>query len=126
MVEIQNELWPEDQELFEKMKDNYISDDEKKFFETLHERQETQLAVAGDFYMLPEDNEERIGLMRCEYEEWILYVLENKKQIHVMNLSECLNVKLLDLGIDKNISIFQWLRAINYKGVRYDYNMDLM
>ena len=42
-----------------------------------------------------------------------------------MNLYEALNANLKEIGVlDRNITLFQWLRERDYKGVEYNHNFD--
>lgn len=45
--------------------------------------------------------------------------------IHVVNLSETLNINLNQIGIEQKIeTIWEWLRSINFHGVSYGHNYD--
>lgn len=44
-----------------------------------------------------------------------------------MNLSVALNSNLKQLGMcEKDVTLFEWLRANDYEGIRYDRNIDYL
>ena len=44
---------------------------------------------------------------------------------HVMSLSEALEINLLECGfVNRDVSLWEWLRERNYKGVEYNHNFD--
>ncbi len=120
-------MWKEDIALFHAMEGNYQSGREREFFETLKYREENVLSVSHDALLLEPDNEDRLYLIRCEYSEYMLGKEDVIEEQHYMNLSETLSANLKDVGLlDRDITLFQWLRERDYKGVRYDRNFDVM
>lgn len=118
-------MWDEDIALFRRMKGNYQSEHEREFFETLKYREENVLSVCFDWLILEPENEDRLYLIRCEYSEYLLGKEGNFEEQHYMNLAETLSANLKDLGLlDRDITLFQWLRERDYKGIRYDRNLD--
>ena len=121
-----NKLWPEDYELFAKMEGHYTSDNEKTFFEKLKYKMEKEFAPSNDLIMFEEDNDDHIYIVRCYYDEFIVghgTKDHYDEEFHVMNLSEALSANLMELGfIDRNITVLQWLRERDYKGIRYNHN----
>lgn len=126
----ENVLWPEDYELFARMEGHYVSDNEKIFFEKMRYKMEYEITLSNDLIMFELDNEDLIYIVRCIYDEIILghgteghYAPEH----HVMNLSEALNSNLKELGyINRDITLLEWLRERDYKGIMYNHNADLM
>lgn len=125
-----NELWPEDCKLFATMKGQYISENEKTFFEKMKYKMEYEITLMNDLIMFELDNEDHIYIVRVIYDEIIIgHGTEGSyaREHHVMNLSEALNSNLKELGyIDRDITLFQWLRERDYKGIMYNHNADLM
>lgn len=120
-------MWDEDIALFRRMEGNYQSEREREFFETLKYREENVLSVSHDALLLEPDNEDRLYLIRCEYSEYMLGQEDVIEEQHYMNLAETLSANLKDLGLlDRDITLFQWLRERDYEGVRYDRNFDVM
>ncbi len=118
-----NTLWPEDIKLFNCMKGHYISDKEKKFFEEQEHKQKCVMTVSNDLVMSEFNNEDHLYIVRCWYDEYIIGSETGEE--HFMNLSETLNANLKDLGIlDRDTTLFQWLRLRDYKGVEYNHNFD--
>ena len=111
--------------LFESMKEAYQSSDEKDFFEKIRYKEENEFTCAHDLIMHERNNEDSIYIIRCEFEEFIVGRSSVRKEHHFMTLTQTLNANLLKLGLlDKDITLFQWLRKRNYKGVEYDHNYD--
>ena len=117
-----------DAELFAAMEGNYISDNEKEFFEKQKYKQENVFTFANDLVMWELDNEDHIYIVRCMYEEYIVgHGTEGNydEEFHSMTLYEALNANLKELGfIDRDLTLLQWLRERDYKGVQYDHNYD--
>lgn len=122
----QNELWPEDKALFESMEGNYQSDNEREFFEKQRYKQECVMTSSNDLLLHEDNNQDRIYIVRCWYEEYVVGGLLYKQgEEHYMNLSEALNANLREIGVlDRDITLLQWLRERDYKGVEYDHNFD--
>lgn len=126
MNAIQNELWPEDKALFESMEGYYQSDNEREFFEKQRYKQECVMTSSNDLLLHEDNNQDRIYIVRCWYEEYVVGGLLYKQgEEHYMNLSEALNANLKEIGVlDRDITLLQWLRERDYKGVEYDHNFD--
>lgn len=126
MNAIQNELWPEDKALFKSMEGNYQSDNEREFFEKQRYKQECVMTSSNDLLLHEDNNQDRIYIVRCWYEEYVVGGLLYKQgEEHFMNLSEALNANLREIGVlDRDITLLQWLRERDYKGVEYDHNYD--
>ncbi len=126
MNKIKNELWPEDIKLLANMEGNYVSDNEKAFFERMKDKMEHEFAPSNDLIMFEGDNDDHIYIVRCEYEEFIVGHEsdgEYDDEYHVMTLKEVLNANLKELGfIESDITLLEWLRKRNYEGVRYNHN----
>lgn len=118
-----NNLWSEDEKLFRTMKNNYISDNEREFFEKQEYKQRFVMTVSNDLVMSEFNNEDHLYIVRCWYDEYIVGCENNEK--HFMNLSSALNANLKEIGIsDKAQTLLQWLRDRDYKGIEYDHNFD--
>lgn len=123
-----NKLWPEDLALFERMEKEYVSEQEKEFFEKLRYKEENIYTYANDLIMWELSNEDHIYIVRCRFSEYdIGHGVEGKydEEQHTMNLYEALNIKLKEVGyLDRDITLHEWLREINYAGVEYNHNYD--
>ncbi len=70
---VRNEpLWPTDIELFASMEGNYVSENERIFFETVKEREGDVFTFAGDLLVSEDDNDDLIYLMRRDFDEFEL------------------------------------------------------
>lgn len=122
----ENKLWPEDYELFATMEGHYVSENEKTFFEKMRYKMEYEIAPSNDLIMFELDNDDRIYIVRCIYDEIIVgHGVEGHydHEYHVMNLTEALTANLKKLGyLDRDITLHEWLRERDYKGVRYNHN----
>ena len=120
-------LTKEDRALFERMKDNYQSENEKEFFEKLRHKQEKVFTVSNDLILHEFNNEDQLYIVRCEYEEYVVGSAIRREEEHTMDLSEALAINLKEAGLlDRDITLFDWLRERDYAGVEYDHNYDDM
>lgn len=120
-------LWDADTKLFEAMRGNYQSANEKKFFEYLFDVEQWDFSMSGDLLLHEDDNEDQLYIMRVNFDEYEVgknspNVPENR---HVQGLANALALNMKKCGFsDENITLFQWLKKRDYKGVRYDQNRD--
>ena len=118
-------MWDEDIALFRRMEGNYQSDREREFFEKLKYKEENVLTVSNDLLMSEYDNEDKIYIVREEYSEFVVGREDILEEQHYMNLSEALAANLHDIGLlDRDITLFQWLRERDCHGIMYDHNYD--
>ena len=121
-----NKLWPEDYKLFADMEGHYISENEKTFFVKMKYKMEYEFAPSNDLILFEEDNDDHIYIVRCYYDEIIVgHGLKGNfdEEYHVMNLSEALNANLKKLNyLNRDITLLDWLRERDYKGIRYNHN----
>ena len=89
---------------------------------------EHEPTLSNDLLMHEDDNEDHIYIVRCICCEFIIGQTINgssKEDCHLMNLSDTLSVNLKDAGFTENsITLLEWLRERDYKGIRYDNNFD--
>lgn len=121
---------PQDEALFSAMEGNCQSAAEANFFKNMRYKQESEPTLANDLLVSEFENDDHIYLVRCEYEEYIVghgIDEEGQQEEHVMTLAEALSVKLANVGlVGRDITLHQWLRERDYKGVMYDRDYDLM
>lgn len=124
--EILNELWPEDKKLFESMEGCYQSDREREFFEKQRYKEEHIVTISNDLVLHEDNNKDKIYIIRCWASEYIVGGEGYKRgEEHYMNLSEALNANLKEIGVlNRDITLFRWLRERDYMGVEYDHNYD--
>ncbi len=114
-----------DEDLFVKMTRQYKSYEEREFFENLRRKEETEFTVSNDLILHEDNNSDGIYIVRCEYEEYIVGQEHCTEEVHFMNLAEALAINLKDTGLlNISITLFEWLRRRNYKGVEYNHNYD--
>lgn len=112
--------------MFNSMKNQYQSINEENFFKNLQYKQEYEVALSNDLLLSENDNEDEIYLVRVEYDEYIIgRGNDESNEIHVMNLCEALQTNLRDVGLERDVTLLQWLRGRDYQGVKYDQNYDL-
>jgi hypothetical protein len=128
MEDRKNNLWDVDKNLFASMNGNYVSAEEANFFKSMQLKEECEPALANDLIMSEHANSDNIYIVRELYDEYLIGIGgDESTEIHTMNLSEALNLNLHDAGLlHKNITLLEWLRSINYQGVTFDNNYDLM
>lgn len=121
-----HKLVAEDKALFESMVGHYQSENEREFFEKQRYKQEYVMTSSNDLLLHEDNNEDRIYIVRCWYEEYVVGgELYKRGEEHYMTLAEALSANLKDIGVlDRDITLFQWLRERDYKGVEYDHNFD--
>ena len=123
-----NTLVKEDVELFSTMEGHYVSEKEKEFFEKQKYKQENIFTFANDLVMWGGDNDDHIYIVRCHFEEYIVGHEtdgNDDEEFYAMCLDDALKVNLKELGfIDRDLTLLQWLRERDYKGVMYDHNYD--
>lgn len=124
-----NKLWASDEILFEKMKRDYISNNEADFFKNMRYKQEYEISCLNDLLVSEYENPDELYLVRMCYDEYVLgYKIgsDGAFETHVMNLSEALALNLKELGfMQKNLTLFEWLRQTDYVYVNYNRNYDL-
>lgn len=128
MKKVKYDLWPEDIALFDKMEKEAITDKEREFFEKVRYKQEYVLTYANDLLLWEGNNEDHLYLVRCRTSEYDFgHGTEGHfdEEIHTMNLANVLSVNLRDAGyLDRDITLFDWLRERDYAGIEYDHNYD--
>jgi len=119
-------LWPEDQELFDRMQTEAVSDNEREFFRQMRYKEEYVWTIAGDLVLWELDNEDHIYMVRTWSSEYdVGHGTEGHydEEQHTMNLAEALAINLKDVGyLDENITLLDWLRKRDYAGVLYNHN----
>lgn len=124
------ELVPKDKIFFDNLGDMFTSAEEKNFFVNMKHKMEFEPAMSNDLIMSEHDNEDGIYIVRCYDCEFIIgrHVGDTfKEEKYTMNFSDALETNLKECGfIDDNLTLLEWLRKRNYKGVQYDHNYDLM
>lgn len=105
---------------------HYQSENEREFFEKQRYKQECVMTSSNDLLLHEDNNQDRIYIVRCWYEEYVVGGLLYKQgEEHFMTLKETLDANLKEIGIlDRDITLLQWLRERDYKGVEYDHNYD--
>lgn len=121
-----HKLVTEDKKLFDSMIGHYQSENEREFFEKQRYKQECVMTSSNDLLLHEDNNQDRIYIVRCWYEEYVVGGLLYKQgEEHFMTLKETLDANLKEIGIlDRDITLLQWLRERDYKGVEYDHNYD--
>ena len=71
-MENNHKLWKQDIELFEKMKGNYVSENEANFFKNIEYKQQYEITSLNDLLISEYENPDEIYLVRLCYEEYIL------------------------------------------------------
>lgn len=115
----------EDKELYNKMRDQFVSEDEKEFFEQMLAKEIYDFPVSTfDVIMHEGDNEDGIYIEKHYHSEYkVAQVKDGKaKQISLYpeSLSELLELDLFEL-LGNHLTVLDWLRKRNYSNVKYDY-----
>lgn len=116
-------LLEDDLALFEEMRGNYVSENERVFFETIEQKEINDFSSMYDMLMLEPDNEISFFLQREYWNEYELGIGKRSCE-HCDSLSEALNFDMFNLGHTEHISVLQWLRQRDYAGIHYDRDND--
>jgi hypothetical protein len=120
-----NKLWDVDEKLFASLEGKYQSDNEAMFFRNMKFKQEYEPTLSNDLIISESDNEDEIYLVRVEYDEYLVGKGDDEAhEVHVMNLSEALSVDLSTVGLNRKLTLFEWLKQRDYAGVLYNRNYD--
>ena len=120
MKPVENELNEIDRELFSRMEGNYISEEERVFFEQMKYKEQYDNETEQDNIMLPDANNDKLLIYRNFY--FWFYVDRMgwpKEYFEYDSLAEMLAAPLSNWGLGEG-TILDWLRKRNYKGVTYD------
>ena len=118
-------LFPVYKEYYEKMAKAYCSENERVFFETMKERQQHVFTYANDLLLSEYDNEDSIYIVRHYYNEFEIGRAGLMEDVYAMDLEEAMAINLKDAGLlDNDVTLLEWLRARDYKGIKYDGNFD--
>lgn len=110
----------EDYALFEQMANGSATDAELLFFTNLRQRE--LRAFTNDGEMLISENGNAEGFYLCRY-YFSEYSLGDSKHrgAYATSLTEILNTNLKECAMgDADITLWQWLRACDYKPLCYD------
>lgn len=116
-----------DRALFEKMKSESQSDNERRFFKEMEHRQDGH-PTSMDWLLSHKDNPDGVGFFRSDY---FWYMLEAYDKIGNLIQSEYIGLHsfLFDDLSKFNLRIshscmFDYLRSIDYKGIDYHRDQD--
>lgn len=115
-----------DIELFDSMKNRYISDEEELFFKTLHYKEENEIAPSAELLISENSNADTVYFVRynvCEYKIGSRNELTAEKENYFQTLADALSANLNEIGaLKENITMLEWLRRNNYQGINYNRN----
>ena len=112
------------------MKGNYVSVNEENFFKNIKYKQEYECTLLNDLLVSEYENNDEIYVVREIFEEYVIghgIGTNGAQEEHVMNLSEALALNLKEVGfIDRDITLWDWLRECDYNVVNYERNYDII
>ena len=124
-----NKLWDADAKLFASMKEKSLTPNEANFFSNLQYKEEYEVSALNDLLVSEYENKDEIYVIRMNYDEYVIghgIGTDGAEEIHVMNLSEALSVNFKTEGfLNRDITLWQWLREKDYEIVNYGRNYDL-
>ena len=130
MKTTKNELWDADAKLFASMKNASLTSNEANFFRNMQYKEEYEVTALNDLLVSEYENDDEIYLIRMNYDEYVIghgIGTNGAEEVHVMNLTEALAVNFKTEGfLDRDITLWQWLREKDYKIVNYGRNYDLI
>ncbi len=113
---------------FEEAIANAISENERQFFEKLRFKFLHETAASNDILMNESDNDDGIYILRVGTDDILIGKdLENPDE--KTTPAEYAGIFLalqhdMYMYVHRHITLLEWLRERNYKGVRYDANND--
>lgn len=123
-----NKILVEDRKMCELLIENPTSENEGIFFKEILKKETEEISVSGDLLMSESDNDIGIYILRENYDEYRVGVAKagtEFPEIHLDGIGELLSLNLMQIGVPDNISIMEWLRMIDYKGINYKANADI-
>lgn len=117
-------------EEFENAINNAVSENEREFFEKFRYKLLNETAASNDVLMHDEDNEDGLFILRVGSGDIMLGSHDKVRDVW-SDESEYAGIFLAieqDLFpfIGRHITLLDWLRARDYRGIRYDRNNDYL
>ena len=129
MNKSKNTIWNVDAKLFASMKKNSLTPNEANFFSIMEYKEEYEVSALNDLLVSEYENDDEIYVIRMNYDEYVIghgIGTDGAEEVHVMNLSEALSVNFKEKSfLDRDITLWQWLREKDYEIVNYGRNYDL-
>ena len=119
----------EDIQLFADMQGKWVSENEKKFFETLENKEMHELAPCGDELLLNDENEDGLEIIRNDFSEYEITGSNASTNAvshgqYCSTLKEALSVNLKNANLlERDITLLDWLRENDYKAINYKRNI---
>lgn len=126
---LENDQLPiEDKELFERMRLESCSDNERVFFEKMEYKELYEYPISSFDVILSElDNDEGIFFVKCYTSEYLIGKkakdLVKKLKDVPTSLSDALNEDLFIL-LGKHITLWEWLRMRDFSNLNYNYEWE--
>lgn len=121
-VFIENEeMYKEDVEFFANIFNVEMRRNERNFFEKMKEKVESEFAPSADIMMLEENNKDEIFLIRYYFSEFKIGKLHGNEAIYCISFAQAINADLFIL-LGRHITLMEWLREIDFKGINYSGN----
>lgn len=114
-----------DRELFIKMKTDSITKNESIFFEKMEYKELYEYPISlFDVILSENDNEQGLYFVKCYCCEYLIGINNSTVMFELScipdSLSEALDTDLFPL-LNKHITLLEWFRQRDYKGVNYNY-----
>lgn len=125
---IKNDIPIADRELFESMKHESRSENERVFFEKMEYKELYEFPVSSFDVILSEfDNEEGIYFVKCYTSEFLIGRKGNGVNIRLASiptsLSEALNEDLSTL-LGTHVTLLEWLRNRDFSAINYNFEWE--
>ena len=114
-----------DRELFIKMKTDSITKNERIFFEKMEYKELYEYPISlFDVILSENDNEQGLYFVKCYCCEYLIGINNSTVMFELScipdSLSEALDTDLFPL-LNKHITLLEWFRQRDYKGLNYNY-----
>lgn len=119
-----DEIEAKDILLFKRMDAEYVSEEERYFFEKMHWKLFEDFAPCSDVLIDESQNDEELYFVRyytSEFEVGTGFKGNRKLGGYFICLSDALELNLSEL-LGRDITMLGWLRERNYQGIKYDNN----
>ena len=109
---------------YKKMEGKYVSENERKFFETMLRKIQTEYASLTETIIDYGENPDELYLYREIYDDFIVGRYSTKIEDNPVLVNGLFRLLSLDLSefklFSEPITLWEWLRSTDYRHVHYD------
>lgn len=122
-------LSEKDSALMESIHVSDISENEKRFFDTMLHKQQYESAFSNELLVYEKENEEGIYIVRKYFDTYLIGIKKDNISIgavETISLSDMLSTTISAVADNGDVrTIWQWLRTLDFSCVNYNRNYDI-